>query len=78
MYMRIALSGLKRSGKDTVGSYLIQNYSCVRFAFADEVKRLAKELFPEEFVQNDKPVDLLQKIAGNIFNSLRYSYLPYI
>ena len=60
MYMRIALSGLKRSGKDTVGSYLIQNYSCKRFAFADEVKRLARDLFPEEFVQNDKPVDLLQ------------------
>ena len=40
--MRIALSGLKRSGKDTVGSYLIQNNECKRFAFADEVKRLAR------------------------------------
>lgn len=64
--MRIALSGLKRSGKDTVGSYLIQNYSCKRFAFADEVKRLARELFPEEFVQNDKPVDLLQWLGNTM------------
>lgn len=64
--MRIALSGLKRSGKDTIGSYLIQNYGCKRFAFADEVKRLAKELFPEEFVQNDKPVDLLQWLGNTM------------
>lgn len=64
--MRIALSGLKRSGKDTVGSYLIQNYSCKRFAFADEVKRLARDLFPEEFVQNDKPVDLLQWLGNTM------------
>ena len=66
MYMRIALSGLKRSGKDTIGSYLIQNYGCKRFAFADEVKRLARELFPEEFVQNDKPVDLLQWLGNTM------------
>ena len=64
--MRIALSGLKRAGKDTVGSYLIQNYECKRFAFADEVKRLARELFPEEFVQNDKPVDLLQWLGNTM------------
>ena len=64
--MRIALSGLKRSGKDTIGSYLIQNYGCKRFAFADEVKRLARELFPEEFVQNDKPVDLLQWLGNTM------------
>ena len=64
--MRIALSGLKRSGKDTVGSYLIQNYSCKRYAFADEVKRLAKELFPEEFTDNDKPVDLLQWLGNTM------------
>lgn len=64
--MRIALSGLKRSGKDTIGNYLIQNYACKRYAFADEVKRLAKELFPEEFVQNDKPVDLLQWLGNTM------------
>ena len=64
--MRIALSGLKRIGKDTVGSYLIQRYNCKRFAFADEVKRLARELFPEEFVQNDKPVDLLQWLGSTM------------
>ena len=64
--MRIALSGLKRAGKDTVGSYLIQNYECKRFAFADEVKRLARELFPEEFVQNDMPVDLLQWLGSTM------------
>ena len=64
--MRIALSGLKRSGKDTIGSYLIQRYNCKRFAFADEVKRLARELFPEEFVQNDKPVDLLQWLGNTM------------
>ena len=59
--MRIALSGLKRSGKDTIGSYLIQNYDCKRYAFADEVKRLAKELFPEEFVPRYDALHLLQQ-----------------
>lgn len=64
--MRIALSGLKRSGKDTIGNYLIQNYDCKRYAFADEVKRLARELFLEEFIQNDKPVDLLQWLGNTM------------
>lgn len=34
----IALSGWKRSGKDTVAEYLIQNYGAQRIAFADPLK----------------------------------------
>jgi dephospho-CoA kinase len=43
--MKIALTGKMRSGKDTVGDYLAQEYEFTRFAFGDELKRYAHELF---------------------------------
>lgn len=44
---KIALTGHARSGKDTVGQYLVDQYGFKRFAFADEMKRLLHELFPQ-------------------------------
>lgn len=41
----IGLVGKKRSGKDTVGKYLVSQYSYKRFAFADEVRFLCGRLF---------------------------------
>lgn len=57
--MKIALCGYARSGKDTVAAYLVVHYAFVRFAFADEMKRYAYEIFgaPED---GKKPRDLLQ------------------
>lgn len=43
----IALCGELRSGKDSVGAYLSQYYGYTRFAFGDELKRYAHELFGE-------------------------------
>ncbi|ETT41594.1 hypothetical protein C162_26015 [Paenibacillus sp. FSL R7-269] len=43
----IALLGRLRSGKDTVGDYLAEKYGYTRFAFGDELKRYAHELFGE-------------------------------
>ena len=58
--MRIALAGLKRGGKDTFGRIAVDGYDFVRLAFADNVKELAKKVFPDEFKDNSKPVELLQ------------------
>ena len=64
--MRIALSGLKRSGKDTIGEHLVSKYGFYRYAFADKLKEVAKELFPEEFKKTDKPVELLQWLGDKM------------
>lgn len=58
--MRIALIGLKRSGKDTFADIACNEYDFVKMAFADELKKTAQHLFPDEFVNNSKPVELLQ------------------
>lgn len=44
-YLKIALAGLMRSGKDTVAEYLINRYNFKRYAFGDELKRYYHELF---------------------------------
>jgi hypothetical protein len=53
----IGLSGAARSGKDTVGNYLINEYEFKRYAFADPLKRAASEMFGiplKDFVDDDK------------------------
>lgn len=44
---RIALLGAARSGKDTIGKYLYDNYGYNRYAFGDELKRHYHEIFGE-------------------------------
>lgn len=41
----IALCGKKRSGKDTIGQYLVDHYGFTRLAFADPLKNACKEIF---------------------------------
>ena len=41
----IAITGKMRSGKDAVAGYLVENYGFTRYAFGDELKRYAHELF---------------------------------
>lgn len=56
----IAITGKFRSGKDTVAAHLVERYGYTRFAFGDELKRYANELFPQEFADGRKPRGLLQ------------------
>ena len=58
--MRIGICAMKRGGKDTFGRIAVVDYNFVRLAFADNVKELAKKVFPDEFKDNSKPVELLQ------------------
>ncbi|MGM0846871.1 MAG: AAA family ATPase [Bacillota bacterium] len=58
--MKIALMGKIRSGKDTIGKYLLDNYGMTRFAFGDPLKQYAKEMFPQRFTPGRKPRVTLQ------------------
>lgn len=43
--MIIALTGKKRSGKDTAGSYLVDKYGFTKYAFAQPIKDICKIIF---------------------------------
>lgn len=58
--MKIGLIGLKRAGKNTFGDIAVKEFGYKELAFADELKKYAKLLFPDHFKNNDKPVKLLQ------------------
>ena len=49
--MLIGLSGLKGSGKDTVGAYLVKEHGFERRSFADKLKESAAALFGVEVWQ---------------------------
>ena len=45
-FMKIILiTGWSESGKDTIGKYLTTNHGFIRFAFADEIKYVASQLY---------------------------------
>jgi dephospho-CoA kinase len=51
----IGILGRKRSGKDTLGSYMIENYNYQRYAYADPIKDTLKVMFDLNDEQlNDK------------------------
>ena len=58
--MKIGICAMKRGGKDFFGRIAVNEYGFARLAFADNVKKLAKKVFPDEFKTTDKPVELLQ------------------
>ena len=60
---RIALVGLKRCGKDTFANIAVREFGFTSNAFANSLKRYAEELFPQEFVNGNKPVELLQRFG---------------
>lgn len=58
-YPNIALTGAMRAGKDEVARYLTEKYGYTRFAFGDELKRYANDIFDAGATQN-KPRELYQ------------------
>ncbi len=67
MVMKIALVGKMRSGKDSVAKFFIDNANAKQIAFGDEIKKVAREYFPE-IVAKGKPRKLYQ-VIGQIFRS---------
>lgn len=45
-YQNVALIGKARSGKDTAGARLVENWAFTRLAFADPLKRMALQINP--------------------------------
>ena len=85
----IGLLGKKRSGKDTSGDYLVENYGFVKYAFADPVKEICKILFDfsEEQLYGEKkegvdfrwyltPREAFQKIGTEFAQNDIYNYFP--
>lgn len=66
--MKIALFGKMRSGKDTVGAFLIEQMGFTRYAFGDEIGRVIDEYFPEAR-EGGKPRKHYQEI-GQSFRKL--------
>lgn len=66
--MKIALFGKIRSGKDTVGALLTQEYGFKRFAFGDAIGDIIQEYFPEA-LEGGKPREHYQHI-GQEFRKL--------
>lgn len=64
---KICLTGHARSGKDTVGQYLVDQYGFKRFAFADEMKRLLHELY-RDVPQHPKPRRAYQVFGEGLRN----------
>lgn len=52
----IGMSGIKQSGKDTLGNYFVEKYGYKRLAFADALKEACREIFgfSEEQLYGDK------------------------
>ncbi len=72
----VAVSGWKRSGKDTIADYLVQKYEAKRIAFADPLKEMVSELFglsldtinnpaTKEAPLLDLPVEMKDKFSTN-------------
>ena len=61
--VRLVLVGRAGAGKDTAAAYLAARYGFARYAFADRIKRLAAELFPEAYGASPKPRALLQEVG---------------
>ena len=61
----LGICGKKRSGKDTAGEYLIENYGYVRYAFGDPVKDVCRVMFKftEEQLYGDKKEIIERELA---------------
>ena len=60
--MKIALTRRMRSGKDSVGNYLVTRYGFTRYALGDGVRLVCRLLYPEA-VSNGKPRYLYQAVG---------------
>lgn len=72
----VAMSGKKRSGKDTVGAILADQHGFTRFAFADAVKQAALDINPAIVSTHTGQVDRLQVIytdCGSSFEGIKGS-----
>ena len=63
--MKIALTGRMRSGKDSVGNYLVTRYGFTRYALGDGIRLVCRLLYPEA-VAEGKPRHLYQAVGQGL------------
>lgn len=63
MGIKIALISPAGGGKDFIANYLVEGYGFTRYAFADNVKKVASQWFPDQYNSDNKPRALLQKLG---------------
>ncbi|MCS0383045.1 adenylate kinase [Vibrio diabolicus] len=59
--MKIAFMGISGSGKDFLASYLISNHNFIRLSFSDQLKKLAKYIYPwmkEDYAPEEKTIPI--------------------
>jgi len=61
--LRVAFSSKMQVEKTTSAEYLVRKYGFVKLAFADKLKEIACDLFPEQFESGEKPRKLLQDLG---------------
>jgi dephospho-CoA kinase len=76
--IRIALTGEMRSGKDTVGEYLVGKYGFKRLAFGDGIVETCEKLFPSEFKDGVKPRKLLQDFGQFCVSIDKWVWFDYV
>lgn len=85
----IGLYGKKRSGKDTVADYLVENNGFIKLSFAGKLKNICKELFKftdEDLENKDEtnkywdvsPRKVLQFIGTDLFRDKIDECIPWI
>lgn len=80
--MIIGITGRKRSGKDTIGDYLVKNHGFIRIGFADTLKDICRIIFGFSDEQlygdlkeevdpywNHSPREILQKVGTDLFRN---------
>lgn len=75
--LKIALVGKARSGKDTVGEYLANNYTFKRFYFAQGIEEIINKYFPEAF-EGGKPRNHYQHIGQELRALNKYVWINYL
>lgn len=64
--MIIGITGFARSGKDTIGQYLVENKGFVRVAFADAVRDAVYTLNPDVYSEEENTWETVQYIVDTI------------
>lgn len=87
----IGITGRKSNGKDTLGSYLVENHGYKRIAFADALKDASKCIFSlndEQLYGNSKekidefwqvtPRQILQFVGTDLFRNHLAELIPWV
>jgi hypothetical protein len=67
----LALTGGARTGKDTVGNYLVEKYGYTRIAFADPIKQCVLALNPEVRIEHFDHPDVVQYATYAVYPYMR-------